>query len=319
MKVGNPEASGGVSFYVSTGFVLVLFILTLFMALGLLSEINFSTTNVIKGILSGINPEDYKPVGISIAYKLLMFLCVSYLTFVFYAILDSLYVDYVYQKGVSDFFYEKYSTADKIFNGIKWNFYRLWQVFKPPLMVLGAGILLLALFYAIFNPIMALAGASVGLTTFTVVFILESMAVLSIFSVFLSAWKYLVSSFGIEIAVSEPELKMSIVMKRAEKLAFATPENFTLKAIGILYGAAFIYQVCWIISVPQLIRWENTYIFLPFIILNLCSLAVLKSIKVYTYIDTLLDYYNRMTIDKKEYYTKLKNSQISHKTVSTMG
>lgn len=185
--------------------------------------------------------------------------------------------------------YEEVGHGRTLKKTVEWQLYRYSSTFLPLLVfILAAGMLFL-LGVTFFNWIITGMGISTGLTFFILAFTGFNFMFFLSLAVLASLLKTISLGFGTEIAVSEPELENKIISGRSKRIISQLPGNFLL---------LFVYTVFVILLLVQAksLNLMNASVFSAFFILNSIAYAGIKYLKTNAYINSLLNYHEKIKL-----------------------
>ncbi len=281
-------------------------ILTL--ALFLFIYLSFLLLNQFFSTLSTLLEESYvlKNTGIwevtvpKLLFNLLALFCVFYVTCISFIGLDVVLSESFYKRIEKNIKEKGFSSVDLVFRGLNWTFSKFLKMLLPAVLVFSLGLGALVTFFLFFNLIMQLAGINIGVTTFICSFIGVTVFFGILISLFYAVWKYLITSFGSEICISEPDLDNETIMERSEKLLLSNYKGFFSGFIMLFWLFSAILGVFVIAVHYNPLSIKGFVLCLAFYTGNLGLYSVLKVFKIKAYLSSLLSYYNSITVSQEE-------------------
>ena len=235
----------------------------------------------------------------AIIVRFLLLFCAAYLIFIVFSTINIIFSYNSYRSLAAKYDQKIFSLWKTLKKGFNWNLYRVFYVLFPPMSVMIAGILLFLAFIYFFNVYLLFAGWSLGLVTFLTCFTFISLILGFIFSLGLSLYNLIITFFGIECAVSEPNLSNNTIKNRSARLSFNKSFNSILYLFYFLFIIAIVLQIILAIILKSSINIDNSRNIIIILMANLAFLFALSRIKTHLYIESLLKQYKMATIQDK--------------------
>lgn len=276
------------------GLLLLALVILVLLTLNVISAVMAPSFMIVKSALLDENLQQSQNSDFSTLFMILVSYFLVFLSFTAYSSVLGL-LNYNFLKSSMPALQSgDYDAKDVILRALKWNRKRSLIIFKPMLIfnAIILGLFLIATLF--FNLFLYIAGISLALTTFT-----ASITLLSLFAGYLitnvmTVWNTATSSFGLSIAISEPDLSYKTIRARSRKLAFIIPKNFGLYLLHILFAIFMIVQFLSVILFPEIINSDNMGNVIGFITFDSLLLVWLVYLKACFYKDSLMYQYNKI-------------------------
>lgn len=183
-----------------------------------------------------------------------------------------------------------------IFRVLNWNLYRLYYVLFPLIIACGSVFTIFIITSLCFNGIIMLAGINIGIVGFLVAFTGLCLITGFIYALLCSLKNLVISLFGIECVICEPELPNKVIIQRSKKLSFINPINFLLYFLFFLFVLVMTAESLGFVFLKNYISIENITIFVILTILNIFFYVGLGYLKNALYIESLISKYNSIIV-----------------------
>ena len=234
-----------------------------------------------------------------IVVRYLLLFSTSYLMIMIFSLITAIFSYNSYMASASKYPYNTFQLDKILTRGLNWNIYRTFQVIFPPFTVLTAGILLFLSLLYFFNFYLTFAGWSIGLVTFITTFVFTGLIFCFIFSLVLSFYNLITTLFGIECAVSEPDLSNNVIKKRSARLSFNNPYNFILYVLYLIFIISVIGEFVLALDMKSGFDSDFKSNILIACFVNVIFLFSLGRLKAHLYVESLLKQYNLITLHDK--------------------
>jgi len=275
---------------ISAAFIFITIVALLKYILISFSGLYESAVYLLKNFFNGTSSENTLVFQSMVILKIFSLIAALGLVFVLYSVLSAIYSCVFYRLCTVNFKKVNYMLKYCLIKGIKWNFYRTFIIFAPPLSVITAAFFLFTLCVVFFNLFIKITGISITLSVFVISFALLSILFLFVLSILFSFWQYFSTILGVEIAVSEPKLRNKTIENRAKKIIFAKKYNFLLCLSYLIFVFNIIIQLKYALESNLLQNSDNNFILSLVILFNLACLTTLEYLKAYNYVDSLVEY-----------------------------
>lgn len=270
--------------------------------IGLASEVYFS---IYGAILNIIESGKFVVDGFNLFANLVKFFG-AFVVLVFilnlYNILDTFFSYYSYNNIVKNYETKEYRLRTILARTFSWSYFRTGYILGPQLIVTCGFLAFFASSFLFFNYFTEFAGYSIGVASFISMFVFLVLVFSLCASSILSTWRHIVTFYGFECSLSEPDLTNDQVAKRSEKLFFSSLWNAVLYIANIFYIVALFYQLYKYITFPSFVTLENIPTVMFLVILNLFFISALQYFKTQMYVRSLLNYYDKITFSKEKYW-----------------
>lgn len=226
--------------------------------------------------------------------KFLFIIVMSFLVFALYTVVSAIHTYNSLKSNKKRVPQLEDNLENIVFRTISWNIYRSILILKPLIIAIIVSLALFLLSTLFFNFLLSIAGISLGITVFVSAFIGISLLFGYIASFVLAIWHFIISAFGMEIAISEPGLSNGVVKARSEKLIFVKRQNIALFVMGLFYTFLVFAQFISVIVNRNILSSENMYSILLIILFNIAFYVGLRHMKASFYVDSLLYQFNKI-------------------------
>ncbi|EKE04401.1 MAG: hypothetical protein ACD_20C00084G0021 [uncultured bacterium] len=227
-------------------------------------------------------------------FKFVLVIVMFYVMFILYAVSSAIHTYNSLRAANKRVAPAEVNLENLIFRTINWNVYRLILILKPPMVISIVSLTLFLSGILFFNWFLSLAGISLGATVFVSILVAISLLFGFIASFILSIWHFIISAFGMEIAISEPGLSNKVIRARSEKLVFVKRENIALFALGLFFVFLLFAQFISVIVNGDILNSENIFSVLLIILLDIAFYVGLRYMKASCYANSLLYQFNKI-------------------------
>ena len=280
-------------------FLVIILFLLLIIEVKTISELIYPAFILVKNFLFEEKNSLSTIILFSIITKFLLLSCSTYLIFVFFSVITTIISYNSYKSSADKYDYLKFSLEKILIKGINWNFYRTFYVLTPHIIVLTTGILIFLAVLYFFNFYLLFTGWNLGLATFISSFIFISFLFCFIFASILSVYNLMSTLFGIECAVSEPDLPNNTIKNRSIRLSFNTFSNFIFYLLNFAFIIFVIAQFIMATAFKNTVNSSNIANIIIIFMLDILFLFGLSRLKAHLYIESLLKQYKMITINSK--------------------
>lgn len=288
--------------YFSLLLILLLFIPLVLFVLNLMPEFSMLFMQNIKKIL--IDEYSWKVIFNCI---LLLFISIIIILFVFIflCIISSITAYLAYRIAADKYSFKQPDLILVFKKSFSWEIYRILYVIKPINTVISIITVFVIVNFLLFNHILFFVSFGFPFFVFISVLFFWCLFIGIVISIFMAIFRIFTSMFGIDSAVSEPDLENFFINKRSSRLLLSNISNAKLVFAYFMFPAIIIIQITgFILSVFSGII-PDIKLLLLLLIIDITYYLGLSFLKSSLYIDSIVKKYEKITFRDKLYLRKI--------------